>query len=125
MTTIFHKRERFRSEFESCIVKIDSVMVGELPDTAFHKKALFYSLFCVIYDIVYGLSHSTTRQRKIPPNSYSAIRRALRRLGEVLEEEIPPRKYARFIEACGRQTDNIGPRKIRHRFILDAITGCL
>lgn len=121
----FSEARRIRREFESCIEKLDSIMAGELSETAFRKKALFYSLFCVVYDLMYKLRGTSTRTRKIPAASYAKIRRALARLGEVLEAERPSPRYAKFIEACARQTDNIGPRRIRHRYILKAITSAL
>jgi hypothetical protein len=46
-------------------------------------------------------------------------------LSDALEVEAPSPAQVRFIEACARQTDNIGPRRVRHRFILDAIKSAL
>jgi len=117
----FPQAKRIRREFESCIEKIDSLMGDQLRVTEFHKKALFYSLFCVVYDLLHGLPGGSGHRRKMPANSYASVRRALRRLSDELRAEIPSRKYLKFIEASARQTDNIGPRRTRHRFILEAI----
>lgn len=110
-----------RKEFEACIEKIDELMSGQLDATEFHKKALFYSLFCAIYDLLFGLPKGSGHRTKIPTISYASVRRALQKLSEELRAEVPSEKYLKFIEAAGRQTDNVGPRRIRHRFILEAI----
>ncbi len=117
----FPEAAKIHKEFESCIETIDSIMGGQLRTTEFHKKALFYSLFCVVYDLLYGLPGGSAHRSKLPARSFASIRRGLQRLSNELKAEIPSRRYLKFIEASGRQTDNIGPRRIRHRFILDAI----
>jgi hypothetical protein len=117
----FPDARRTRREFESCIEKIHSIMGGQLCETEFHKKSLFYSLFCVIYDLLYGLPNEAPRRSKIPVGAIASVRRALQRLSEELRAEIPSPKFLKLIEAAARQTDNIGPRKIRHKFILEAI----
>jgi hypothetical protein len=117
----FPDARRIRREFESCIEKIDSIMSGQLSETQFHKKALFYSLFCVVYDLLFGMPDGAGHRSKIPVSVYASVRRALQRLSDEIGADIPSSKYLKLIEASGRQTDNIGPRRIRHRFILDAI----
>jgi hypothetical protein len=117
----FPDARKIRREFESCIEKIDSVFGRQLPETEFHKKALFYSLFLVIFDLLYGMNEGGGHRSKIPLSSYASVRRSLQRLSDELRAEIPSSKYLRLVEASARQTDNIRPRRTRHRFILDAI----
>jgi len=125
----FPHAKRLRKEFEACILAIQGVFGSTLGDSPFRKKALFYSLFCVVYDLMFGLLASPMGRRrtriKIPASCLLAVRRSLSRLGNVLETEQPTAAEARFKEACARQTDNIGPRKIRHKFIFEAITSVL
>jgi hypothetical protein len=125
---VFPIAKKLRRRFEACIRLIQSIFGTELSDSAFHKKALFYSLFCVIYDILHGLPHSPIANRKaqrITSSSYASIRRGLARLASVLNSESPSAAEIRFIEACGRQTDNVGPRRVRHRYIYEAVVGAL
>ena len=121
----FPQAKTIRRQFESCIERIDSVMGEQLRATEFHKKSLFYSLFCVMYDLLYGLPGGLGHRHKIPASSYAAVRRALVRLSDDLRADTPSQKYLRFIEASARQTDNVGPRRIRHKFILEAIEGSM
>jgi Protein of unknown function DUF262 len=117
----FPQANRIRREFQNCIEKIDSIAGSRLNALEFHKKALFYSLFCAIYDLLYGMPRGLGVRLKIPTGSHPSIRRALSRLSEELRAETPSRKYLRLIEASARQTDNLNPRKIRHRYILETI----
>jgi hypothetical protein len=126
--TFLHAR-RLRKQFEACILTAQSIFGGDLGGSVFHKKSLFYSLYCVIYDILFGLPASPegrrARNARIGTHSYSAIRRNLAQLGQVLEAEQPTAAEAKFKEACARQTDNIGPRRVRHRFIFQAVNSAL
>jgi len=121
----FPRGRELRKLFQGCIITIQDVFGGELADSVFRKKALFYSLFCAVYDVIYGLPSSPIdwhfSHSRISRNSFSAIRRNLNRLGDALRTEKPSPEEARFIEACARQTDNIGPRRVRHKFISKAI----
>ncbi|MBI3662803.1 MAG: DUF262 domain-containing protein [Acidobacteria bacterium] len=121
----FPRGRRIRREFEACISRIAEVMAGEIKETPYGKRVLFYSLFCVVYDLQFGLPGSPRERQRIPASAHAAVRRALKRLGDVLEAEEPTPAQARFIEACARQTDNIGPRKVRHKHILEAIESAL
>jgi len=121
----FPQARKLQRQFEATVLSIQNIFAGELADSPFKKKALFYSLFCVVYDLTYGMPATPIDRHfaheKIAPISFAAIRRSLNRLGEVLETEQPTAEQTRFIEACARQTDNIAPRRVRHRFIFNAV----
>lgn len=121
----FPDRKRVKMEFEHCILKIQAIFSDSLAASPYRKRSLFYSMFCVVYDIMFGLPSSPTaaerRRLKISPKSYSRIRRNLAQLATALETESPTPSQSRFKEACARQTDNVLPRRIRHRYIFDAV----
>jgi uncharacterized protein DUF262 len=123
----FPHAKRYRKEFEVCLGTIQGIFGEELRETPYKKKALFYSVFLVIYDLLFGMPDSPVgRVRvKIRASEYAAVRRNVIQLGGVLESEAPNAKEARFIEACARQTDNIGPRRIRFRYIHEAVVSAL
>lgn len=124
----FPEATKLRRKFQSTVRTIQEIFGAELRESAFRKKALFYSLFCVLYDLVFGLPHSPERRPpvgKLPTSRYASIRRSLARLASVLETESPTGSYAKFIEACARQTDNIAPRRTRHRYIYSAVASSL
>jgi hypothetical protein len=121
----FSSRRQLKREFESTLVTIQAMFGEELQESAFSKKALFYSLFCAVFDITRGLPASPMERKfdhvAIGKSSFASVRRSLTRLGEALETEAPTPEQVKFAEACARQTDNVGPRRVRHRFIFNAI----
>jgi len=125
----FPQYRKIRRRFEACILTIQNIFGEELVDSVFKKKAILYSLFCAIYDLTYHMHGSPIERRfhrtKIGTSSLAPIRRSLARIGDVLENNQPTAEEAKFIEACARQTDNIGPRRVRHSFIFNAIYSAL
>lgn len=124
----FPQGRRLRRHFEQCISSIQVVFGQGLRSSPFRKKSLFYSLFCATYDLTWGMPGSPMgdhEARKITAASLASVRHALVRLGDTLTSETPTAEELRFIEACGRQTDNIKPRRTRHRFIFRAIRDAL
>jgi hypothetical protein len=89
----FSKSRKLRKKFESCILTIQGIFGEELINSAFRKKALFYSLFCAVYDITYRIPASPVerhfKRRKIGASLFSPIRRRLNQLGSVLDAEEP------------------------------------
>jgi hypothetical protein len=125
----FPNRRQLKKVFENTVVNIQAIFGEELQESVYSKKALFYSLFCAVYDITHGLPASPIERKfdhlPIARSSLASVRRSLIRLGEALETKAPTPEQVRFAEACARQTDNVAPRRIRHRFIFNAIYGAL
>jgi hypothetical protein len=124
----FPQGKKLRSQFEACIRTIQAIFGADLAESAFRKKALFYSLFCVVYDFLFRLPNSPiddSERGSLTKGSYASVRRGLNRLASVLDSEAPTPAEAKFIEACARQTDNVAPRRIRHKYIYDAVQSSL
>jgi len=125
----FPDRRRLRKEFEDTVVTIQAIFGEELVESVYSKKALFYSLFCALYDVTHGLPASPIERKfdhvGIGKGSLASVRRSLNRLGEALETPAPTPDQVKFVEACARQTDNVGPRRVRHKFIFNAIHDAL
>jgi len=72
-----------------------------------------------LYEIRYGaLGDFSGAKEPFRDREGQRLARALGKLDDVLKADIPPKKYAAFVAACQRQTDNINPRRRRHRTIL-------
>jgi len=121
----FPQSEEVTQQFKACIDKIADIFGVALPESEFRKTTLFYSLFCVVYDFLYGLPKSSTKQRQINKASYDSTRNSLRELEEALRSKEPPREYFKFKDACTRHTTDLSARKIRHETILKEIIKCL
>ena len=111
----FPQRETMVERFRATIDAIEQTVGEVLVDTAFRRRPLFYSLYCVYYDFRYGLPGSDTEPAPIRTSRRRKIVQTLEELHEQLEVDEPTQKYLRFREASLRQTDGIGPRRIRHR----------
>lgn len=122
----FPHAKKVRHEFKTTLNKIAEILDENLGYLPFHRRALFYSLFCVFYDAIYVLPNSPTNTKKrkynIPAHAKEDIVAALTELGTKIELEKSPPDFASFVDACSRQTDNIRPRQTRHTFIWRAIS---
>lgn len=120
----FAKRAQAEGRFRQVMTAIDEVIGDDLGDTEFRRGPLFYTLYCVIYHRMYGLPGEKvkTPARALTSGEREALRDAVVGLSEVYEsrdEGVAP-EYVNFIEACLRQTDNIGPRRTRFREVYRA-----
>lgn len=99
----------------------------ELRTTQFRRSPLFYTLYCVVFHHIFGLP---SIQRATPRKHLTSVQRddlrdAAALLSEKINESKDPNidlaaKYKTFVAACQRQTDNIGPRKVRFNSLYDA-----
>lgn len=90
-----------------------------LKATVFRRPPLLYTLFCAIYHRRHGLPGAAipTPKTALSHGARLSLREAVESLSERVEtarsgEEVPAR-YAPFVTACLRQTDNIKPRQTR------------
>ncbi len=122
----FPERDRILSEFNVCLKTIETIFGNRLKATEFRRKALFYSMFCAVYDVLYGLGKRKGKGiHAIAKKNCSEIFDELTLLSAQIKKKKPPYRYLRFIQACSRQTNHIKPRKIRHKFIRDAIVSSI
>lgn len=99
--------------------------VGEiLPESAFRRPALFYSLFAVVYHRTYGLpgTHDLpTPARRTSPEAARRLWGAIEELSQLLSDKPPieavPARDRDFLIAAAGQTDNVAPRTVRFREI--------
>jgi Protein of unknown function DUF262 len=104
-------------QFRETIDMIEDLFGPMLEDTQFRRRPLFYSLFCVIYDRLFGLPGSAASQGPIRSSKRKLLQRHLIHLSDEVETDEPTRKYAPFNIAAQRQTDNVGPRTTRIKVI--------
>lgn len=123
----YPKKGRDEKRFEETMAPISETFADDtLANSDFRRPPLFYTLYCVVFHHLFGLPGI---QRATPRKHLTADQRdALKEAVVVLSEKISqskepdievPRKYKAFVLACGRQTDNIQPRKIRFDSLYD------
>ena len=122
----FNNRIQVQERFKRTIDTIGEIYYELLPDSYFSRIPLFYSLFCVIYDLLYGLKGSTNK-RKINASNYPKIRTALQEMDSILEQAEGDKKYSlspemkKFLDDLKRHTTVKDVRERRHKFLLKFI----
>lgn len=114
----FSVKEKITNEFKIIMDTIGGIFEDNLSNSKFHLKPQFYSIFCVIYDLMYGLKNSSVKKRiNIKSSVYPKIRTGVGELENIFNEPIKYKKYFRFIDAFARHTTNAPERKLRHEVI--------
>lgn len=111
------QQKRFRATLDA----ITDALGEQLRETEFKRRPMFYTLFCVVYHRLFGLPNTTSATSKrgsLPESEALSLRDAALKLSSIVEgakeadASVPPR-YAAFVAASLRQTDNIKPRTQR------------
>lgn len=119
----FPKERTIKERFKNCIDTIENIFEGKLYKSLFGKKTLFYSLFCALYDVMYGIPDSILENHfKIKKENYEDIRKALLKLeNELTNEEVTDIKYQKFVNAYKLHTTSKSNRLERCKVILSEI----
>lgn len=117
----FPYEEKVINHFKKCIDTIAEIFEGNLIESPFRTTTLFYSLFCAIYDLIYGLPDSDLPNIQIKKDMYKYIRNALFRLEKELTAKEPSPEYFEFKDASTRHTTDQSRRQIRHQTIVNEI----
>jgi hypothetical protein len=115
------KRDQLVARFEAVIDNIVAALGDSIKETEFRRTPLFYSLFAVVFDKVYGSKdskHSSVKKHgPLTTAEKQGLKDAVIKLSSYVtafkEDEGVPKGYQRFVNACLQQTDNINPRRIR------------
>ena len=117
----FPHEETIKNRFERCIDIVAEIFGNAFKESEFSNKTLFHSLFCAIYDLVYGLPNSETPKVQIKKELYGQIRNALQKLeNEVSSKMISP-EYSEFKDASSSRTTDRLSRLKRHQTIVNEI----
>jgi Protein of unknown function DUF262 len=118
---VFPDAKMVRDKFEKVIAWLQGNAMGQLGGTVFQRRALFYSLFLAVADAMFGIEGESGPiagfARTLTQAQGKSLRTQLRQLSDAARSEEPPRHLAQFATASARQTDNVKPRRIRHRRI--------
>ncbi len=127
----FPERNAIVKKFKKCIDTIGEIYGEMLPSSFFHGIPLFFSLYCVIYDLLFGLKGSSYKEKlQINQSHYPRIKNALEELESVLQDSLTESGRAKprisddikeFIDDYTRHTTNLKVRKRRHDFLLKFI----
>lgn len=110
----FPEAEEIGAKFRNCMDVIGNIFQNRLRGGRFASIPLFYSLFCVFYDFMYGLKGQDGEKIKIPLAKKDDIVEVINKLGRVITEKSKAERYRDFVDASTRHTTDIEPRQIRH-----------
>ena len=115
---------RVRRRFGRVIDELELAIGDVFASTVFRRKAMFYSLFCVTYDMLFGLPKSPTNPRGTKRVFTERTRREMRAALLSMDQrfESDDAKMAEFHRAAISQTDRIKPRQVRHKTIWGALS---
>lgn len=121
----FPQKEQVEYNFRKTIDTIGEIYGDTLSDSLFRRGPLFYSLYCLIYDLLFGLKISSNKIR-IQEKDYAKVKTALENLESILEDaseniESASEDIRTFIEDYTRHTTRDDVRLRRHRFLLSFI----
>ena len=112
--------------FKATIRGIEEAVGDVLQRTPFRRPALFYTLYCGCYHLLYGLPRSDSlplAESGIGGEIGDALREVAVELADVFDAKggTSDKLLRSFYEASARQTDNIGPRSERLTSMLQLV----
>lgn len=113
----FPEAEEIGAKFRHCMDIIGNIFQDRLRGSRFASVPLFYSLFCVFYDLMYGLKGQEAEKVKISLAKKEDIAAAIDRLGNAIKEKSKAKRYRDFVDASTKHTNDLEPREIRHDVI--------
>lgn len=129
----FPGKDTIVANFQSVIDTITAALEDTIKDTEFRRIPLFYTLFSVVYDRMFGLQGLTKTQVSyfkravVTQAEKQRLRDAVVELSGYItsfkDEDEYPKSQQRFIIACTQQTDNIAPRRVRFDSLSKAAFG--
>ncbi len=111
-------------KFKSCMDLIGQITENRLQTSNFSSAHLFYSLYCMIYDLLYSLPGTSTEQVKFDPGTIARVRATLWNIDALFEMEYEFLRESdlRFVEASTRRTTDLSARRIRHEYLVNRAT---
>lgn len=118
----FPSSRTVRSQYREIIDLLEDLVGSDLDATIFSRAPLFYSLFMAFFELRFGFDGRPASRKTLARTRATQIRDALHELSSAVQASPPPRKLQRFVDSTKRQTDNIGPRRIRHETLVEYLS---
>lgn len=109
--------DEIKKQFRSVIDEINRIFEDGFGDTAYRRLTMFYSLFILIYDAMYGLPGSDHPTVSLSSENREQLREELIDLSDIIYMDEPPEDYREFLDATRRATADPGRRVTRHEYL--------
>lgn len=126
----FPNRTTIADRFRRSMDLIGAILHDSPPTGSFRRVPLFYTLFCAIYHMQFGLPGIRIRRKTIPRSDIPRIRIALEKVDQIFQVDksdvstLPP-KERKFRLATDVHTIHASNRLIRVQFVIPLITRAL
>lgn len=117
---LYSQESVLEPRFKNILKDIAENFGDAMKNGMFRGKTLFYSLYCVIYDFVYGLPGSHPIG-SIDKQKCEKAQEVLRHLYDQIKSETPDQPYVDFVRASQKQTDSKKHRWIRHHILKEKL----
>jgi len=120
----FDEKPMVVDRFKRCMDLVGEITENRLRLSKFSSAHLFYSLYCAIYDLLYGLPESATEQAGFDSQTIVRTRTTLCDIDALFEAEYESLRGhdLLFVEASTRRTTDLSARQARHKYLVGRIT---
>lgn len=119
----FTEQQVIVGRFRHCMDTIGELIGDRLSSSNFSGRHLFYSLYCAVFDLLYGLPNSTIEQIEFDQPHAARISNTLADIDTIFERE--PDEIVgedrEFYDASTRHTTDLSARRARHDYIVGRI----
>ncbi len=117
----FPESDKLTERFGKTIDIIGEIFGSQLQNTSYRRVPLFFSLFIFTYDALYGIPEQNYSRLRFTKGERDSVYKALIQLSKHIQSNDPPRKYIALNEASRRGTANPDRRRIRHKYLWNAV----
>ncbi len=123
----FPNRSISIDRFRKVIDIIGNMMSDRLPTSNFRRTHMFYTLFCSIYHMLFGLPEMECERTFFKHSDYPKIILSLERVEEIFEkkDEDLSREERKFLNAARRATTDAAVRKFRSEYVCNLMMEAL
>jgi len=125
----FAEESSVRSKFDRVMTWLTENALDAISGTVFVRRALFYSVFVAVADCLVGVEKGSGPLKALPRSLTAKQKLVLtaefKRLSDGARAKEPSADLAEFAIAAASQTDNIGPRRTRHKYLVAALRSLL
>ncbi|MCX6009162.1 MAG: DUF262 domain-containing protein [Chloroflexi bacterium] len=120
----FSEKPIVTERFKQCMDLVGEITENRLRTSHFSSVHLFYSLYCAIYDLLYGLPGSSAQRVEFGSKTLARVSTTLWDIDSLLEKDISEVSNAediKFVNASTRRTTDLSSRRIRHEYLVSHI----
>lgn len=125
--TKFPKKKLMIKRFKDTMDFIGVLLSETLKTSNFKRQHLFYTLFCSIYHMLYGIPRFTVKRVHIGKSEIPKIRVALEEVDQIFQKDTDDltKKEKEFLEKSRRATTDASVRKDRSKYVCKLISNTL